>query len=274
MLGQVPAPHPKFTYLLVGSGRLATHLRFWLSNTGHSWINWSRDQEMSTLYEYLQRPSLRLLLAISDDAIDEFYQTHLKPNMPLGSLSPIHFSGSLHIPDLVSAHPLMSFGPQLYSMSVYEEIHWTLCASHSSEKLHLRDLFPGLQNNFSLISAEEKPLYHAACVLGGNFPILLWQEMSRILQNIGIPAQAHPPYLRRCLENFIASPDQAFTGPLARGDARSIQRNLEALETSSNFAPVYQAFVHAFHDSSKKTHTHSLNAKLNAQLIKKPKERN
>lgn len=261
MLGQVPAPHPKSSYLLVGSGRLATHLKFWLTNTGHSWIDWSRDQEMRILYEQLERPSLRLLLAISDDAIGEFYQTHLQPHMPGDSLPPIHFSGSLHIPELVSAHPLMSFGPKLYPMRVYEEIHWTLCRSHSSEKLQLRDLFPGLQNNFSLISAAEKPLYHAACVLGGNFPILLWQEMSRILQNIGIPTQAHPPYLRRCLENFIASPDQAFTGPLARGDDRSIQRNLEALKASSTFAPVYQAFVQAFRDSSRKE-TEILNKNL------------
>ena len=51
-------------------------------------------------------------------------------------------------------------------------------------------------------------------------------------------------YPRRIIENVLASPDDALTGPVARGDTGTIRAHLEALD-GSTLGTVYEAFIAA-----------------------------
>lgn len=225
-------------FLLIGSGRLSRHLEFYFSQLGFSFSNWNRKQSLEALHKLISQ-STHIFLAISDTSLESFAKEHLiRPDYQEKVI--VHFSGALNISGLISAHPMMSFGPHFYELKDYEKIHFVITGA---DRLQLA--IPGLKNAFTVISPEHKAHYHALCVLGGNFPMLLWQQMSEGLEKMGIPGEAKRIYLEKITENFNRHGIKALTGPLVRKDTETIQKNLKALDGHS-FKNVYAAFVEAY----------------------------
>lgn len=263
-MGQVPIHH----YLLIGSGALARHLKFYLSqliilsqqqspesNPSFEVSTWNRKEH--TIEDLNKKLSVcsHVLLAISDSAIANFHSTHQQFSSETTKW--IHFSGASHFEKIISAHPLMSFGPDLYDFSVYKKIHFVI-----SEISNLKELFPFMENSFSILPPEKKPLYHSLCVLGGNMPILLWEKMNTELTQLGIPPQTTDLYLETILRNYLNHREKAFTGPLKRKDLTTIANNLLALK-SDPYQKVYAAFV----DSQNiKIEDHSLDTDLKYKI--------
>lgn len=221
-------------YLIVGAGKLAKHLNHYLNLLGHSPLSWDRSQDPHLLKTKVSAAS-HVLLAISDLAIDGFY----RKNLAGLEKTVVHFSGALNIEDVIAAHPLMSFGPDLYALEDYKKIHFVLTGAAD-----LKTALPGLPNGFSLLPADKKALYHALCVIGGNFPILLWQKMFAEFAKLGLPQETAVPYLETVLSNTLKNPAAALTGPLARKDKNTVTKNIEALKDDP-FQKVYLAFVEA-----------------------------
>jgi 2-dehydropantoate 2-reductase len=222
-------------YLLIGSGRLARHLEFYFTQLGLKFSSWSRRQDIPALKRVSEKAT-HVLLAISDSALQDFVDSHFKGS---GKVI-VSFSGALNIVGAVTAHPLMSFGPSFYSLKDYENIHFVLTGDNK-----LDQVLPGLKNPYSFLQAEHKALYHALCVLGGNFPILLWHQMTEGFRKLGLPDNCHKLYLDKITENFNKHGSKSLTGPLVRKDLETIQKNLKALEDSS-YKNVYEAFVEAY----------------------------
>jgi hypothetical protein len=104
----------------------------------------------------------------------------------------VHFSGSLVTPVAEGAHPLMTFGPDLYDLATYHSIPFNLDAGGTP----FHELLPGLPNSSFVIPAAERPYYHALCVMAGNFSNLLWLKLFDELHGrFGIPPSAAHPYL-------------------------------------------------------------------------------
>jgi predicted short-subunit dehydrogenase-like oxidoreductase (DUF2520 family) len=78
--------------------------------------------------------------------------------------------------------------------------------------------------------------------MAGNFPQILWQSIAVRFGELGMADGALEPYLRQVLENFLANPGNALTGPLSRGDQGTIARNLQSLQGDA-LQPLYQSFV-------------------------------
>ena len=221
--------------LLIGSGRLAKHFQCYFQQKNIPFKTWNRSQDLNLL-DSLTAEASHILLAISDAALADFIHNNLKKT----SAQIVHFSGALNIEGAACAHPLMSFGPELYSEDDYTKIYFAITGASS-----LEELLPGLSNSYSKISAEDKPMYHALCVMGGNFPILLWNKMSQGFKDLGLPAEASKIYLEKIVENFNRCGAGALTGPLVRKDTTTIQSNINALSGDS-FQKVYSAFVEAY----------------------------
>lgn len=219
-------------YYLIGSGRAATHIGQYFRLLGIPFKTWSRkNHSLDELHATL--PSVdKILLLISDGQIEPFAKEHLK-----GFSGPIiHMSGALEIPGLISAHPLMSFGPSLYELSTYKKMGFAVTPGHP-----LRDLIPELENESFEITPQDKALYHAWAVYSGNFATLLWQEALPGFQKLGVPTQAVAAYLEQVLENALAAPQSALTGPLARKDKTTVRKHLEVLPTPSKL--IYQSLA-------------------------------
>ena len=89
---------------------------------------------------------------------------------------------------------------------------------------------------------EQKALYHAWCVMGGNFVTLLTTQMIQKLGELQIPAQALQLYSEKIIENAYKAPQTALTGPLARKDAVTVSANLTALARDPA-QKIYQTFL-------------------------------
>lgn len=235
-------------YAILGGGRLARHMRHYLQQLGLPCSYWARkpDRELnshnsSDAAERLQatvQPASHVMLLVSDDAIASLPRRY--PALRHKSL--LHCSGALGIPGITGAHPLMTFGPELYSLATYREIPFML-----DQGQNMAELLPGLPNPHSHISVEQKAQYHALCVVAGNFPQILWQAVSQRFAGLGLGEGVLEPYLRQVLENFLSNPGTALTGPLARGDQGTIARNLQSLQGDA-LQPLYQSFV-KFHST-------------------------
>ena len=221
------------TYLIIGNGRVARHFRHYLSSLSIPYQSWDRSQDPALL-QPLARATSHILILVGDAAI-EGVALELKTRA-----CKIHFSGSLTTPQAYGAHPLMTFGPELYAPEKYREISFIVDESAPE------DILPGLPNTQIRLAPDKKAKYHALCVMAGNFSCLLWQKLfADFKDEMHIDPQAAHPYLRQQMENLMRDYKTALTGPLARGDGATITRNLQALDGDA-FRRVYQSFVEAY----------------------------
>ena len=100
------------------------------------------------------------------------------------------------------------------------------------------------------IQRESKALYHAAASLAGNLPAILVGAAGALMADCGLPgdeSSSNPlaPLVTTCMESSLhGSPLSNLTGPIARGDAATIQRHLEALP--DDLARCYEALFQYF----------------------------
>jgi hypothetical protein len=221
---------------IVGDGRVARHVRHYLDLLGLPHCAWSRRESARAPTDALHS-SRTILLLISDSAIVPFVEAW----PPLRAKRLVHFSGSLVTPLAEAAHPLMTFGADLYDLPAYRSIPFVLDEGGTP----FGDLLPGLPNPSFTIPADGRPYYHALCAMAGGLSALLWLKLFAELETrFGIPASAAHPFLARLAANLADAPDRAFTGPLARGDTGAVTANLAALD-GDPFRDVYAAFVRA-----------------------------
>ncbi len=225
------------TVLIIGSGRLAKHLQHWnsIQANPNQILTWNRSEDPHLLYKKVTQADL-IWLAISDAAIQKFFETYLNAS---GKLV-VHFSGALAVDGIKCAHPLMSFPAELLPDTTYKA---TWFATNETEKL--ADMLPGFSNASFKVSAKMKPLYHALCVVAGNFPQLLWNEVDQSRQQLDIPEKAFSIYLQQSLDNFLLLKANSLTGPLIRHDQNTLKKNKDAL-VNTKLQSIYAAFMKEF----------------------------
>lgn len=239
-MGQVPNKK-KTTYLIVGNGKASRHIQFYFQSLKIPFSVWTKSS--SENFDSLALQSEKVLVLIKDDEIEKFILE--KKSGMLKNKIFIHFSGLLSLPDAESAHPLITFGENLYEPEIYRKITFITEAGRMS----FRELFPELSNTFFQIPAEQKALYHAFCVMSGNFTTILWQSFFDYLKKLNIPEEAAYLYLNKITEN-IATSNNPLTGPLQRKDVNTIAKHLEALENNS-IKKIYLSFIEFYNSKQK-----------------------
>lgn len=230
-MGQVPQ------YTIIGAGRVARHMCHYFKVLGIAYQQWSRQSPVSVLEKFVKQTP-RILILISDSAIEKFILEH----PCLANKTLIHFSGSLQTTHAYACHPLMTFTDSLYDLAPYQQIPFILERGGPT----FNELLPELNNPHYLIDADKKALYHALCVVSGNFSTLLWQRcFSLFEQQLDLPTAILQPYLQQITENLITQPHRALTGPLARGDLITMQKNIQALQ-STELQGLYRSFIETF----------------------------
>lgn len=222
-------------YLLIGNGRVAKHLRHYFSLLDLPHTHWDRNQDEVLLFQHLTHAT-HILLLISDQSIEPFIHTYLSHT----ATHIIHCSGSLTIKQAVSAHPLTTFSKaSLYTLDQYKKIPFIV----EKNTIPFDQLLPGLPNTHFYLDATQKAKYHASCVASGNFSCLLWQALFKAFEEeFGLPKETAYPYLQQIMQNLIDDPENALTGPLVRGDQKTIEQNIQAL-ANDPLQKIYQSFV-------------------------------
>ncbi len=225
-------------YLIVGSGRTARHFSFYFQALGLPFDSWNRYESPEQLQRCLQKAT-HVLVLISDSAIENFYRENLK-SMNRSDLQFVHFSGALEVEGMISAHPLMTFNQGLYDVETYRQIPFV-----TTSKKPFPEILPGIPNEAFFLAPENKALYHALCVMSGNFTTLLWQNMTAGLQRLGLPSEIQNVYRKQIFKNLESDSTKALTGPLARKDLTTVVKNDRALQ-GDPMRKIYRSFVEVY----------------------------
>ncbi len=96
------------------------------------------------------------------------------------------------------------------------------------------------------IESGQKALYHAAACIASNYMVTLVSLSCRLLEASGFDGKDSfrllAPLLKGTGKNLSAlGPELALTGPIARGDARTVSKHLRALEDQpGEFGELYR----------------------------------
>jgi len=181
-----------------------------------------------------------VILCVPDDAIAGVAQglepgpwlAHVSGATPLAALDPHRHR--------FSVHPLQTLsrarGPEQLDGA------WGAISAETDAALEpARWLADTLGLHAFEIADADRPIYHAAAVIGGNYLVTLHRAATRLLSEVGAPVEAIVPLMRRTIEN-----DFELTGPIARGDRATVEAHLAALaERDPDLVPLYRALAEA-----------------------------
>jgi predicted short-subunit dehydrogenase-like oxidoreductase (DUF2520 family) len=101
------------------------------------------------------------------------------------------------------------------------------------------------------VPENKRTLYHAGLAHGANHLVTLVSQAMELLAASGAedPAATLRPLLNAALDNALASGDAALTGPIVRGDVRTVQAHLDDIaENAPATIPSYVAMAKATAD--------------------------
>jgi predicted short-subunit dehydrogenase-like oxidoreductase (DUF2520 family) len=100
------------------------------------------------------------------------------------------------------------------------------------------------------VAPEDRAAYHAAASIASNFLVTLEAAAERLAAGAGVGRGQLVPLVRATVENWARlGPRQALTGPVARGDERTIERQREAVgERAPDLLRLFDALVEATRD--------------------------
>jgi len=97
------------------------------------------------------------------------------------------------------------------------------------------------------VAEEDRALYHAAASVASNFLVTLEAGAERLAALAGVDRELLAPLVRSTVENWaVLGPERALTGPVARGDEETVQRQRAAIaERAPELLALFDALVSA-----------------------------
>jgi predicted short-subunit dehydrogenase-like oxidoreductase (DUF2520 family) len=188
------------------------------------------------------RPASAWMLAVGDDQIAQV-AARLARAQPLGGALVFHCSGARSSSELqaaaqagalaASVHPVRSFAdPQAVAAS----FDGTFCGIEGDARaLALAGpAFEAIGARLVPIDAQAKTVYHAASVFASNYLVTVLDAALRAWQAAGVPEQVARELARPLATETLANvlrmgAEQALTGPIARGDHATVERQQAAI---------------------------------------------
>ena len=97
------------------------------------------------------------------------------------------------------------------------------------------------------LSDHDRPAYHAAASIASNFLVTLEAAAEQVGAAGGLPRELLVPLVEQTVANWAAlGPEQALTGPVARGDEATVERQRAAVEDAApDLLPLWDEMVAA-----------------------------
>lgn len=201
-----------------------------------------------------------IIVAVREDQIDDVLADliHERSAGNRGRLASgtviLHTSGSaepqlvLNLPDAGLSggtfHPLIPFADPDRSAEMLKHA-WIGIDGDEQARATSRRLAGHLGARTLDIPSGSKAVYHAAAVMSSNFPVVLASLASELLAGLGIPERSAQQAVHSLMEGAVQNigetpPDEALTGPVARGDGDTVMRHLSALRSNPEAKAVYK----------------------------------
>ncbi len=261
-------PLASLRFALVGPGRVGESLAGWFVALGADCVAVAgrlgsapaRDAARrlgaaaTTSSDFESAPAHLTLLAVPDGALPEVARhlagrvhgvaLHVSGALGASVLAPIAAAGSA----VGTFHPLRAFPTVETDPERARGTFFALDGDPEARALGRR-LAEALGGRAAVVPEPVRVLYHLAASLAAGGVATVLASASSLARSAGVPEAALAGYgelARGALEAALASPDPAaaITGPAARGDLETVERQLAALEaTAPEFRPVVVALA-------------------------------
>lgn len=150
-----------------------------------------------------------------------------------------------------STHPLNTFPNLDTAITTLSDGHnsYLYCEGDKDALIPIQFAFEKIGFKVETIAAQNKVLYHAACVFVSNYLTVLMDMALQTAESANLDRRAFldvcKPIVKATLENIDHySPDKSLSGPLARGDMDTVNQHLQALSAiNPDLANAYQVFA-------------------------------
>jgi predicted short-subunit dehydrogenase-like oxidoreductase (DUF2520 family) len=168
---------------------------------------------------------------------------HLSGVLGLDSLEPAAVRGA----SIGALHPLQAF-PACSSADRFRGVYTGIEASDPALTAQLEAIARVLGATPFSLAGVDRAAYHAAAVLTSNYVVALHAAAAEVWRVAGLPpsaARAALAPLTLGAAQAIAERElpQALTGPIARGDVRSVASHLQVLQADPERAALYRALA-------------------------------
>ena len=238
---------------VIGAGRVGTAVGVLLTRAGHRIVAASgRAGSAHRIGRYLPGVPLRdapaaaasadlVVIATPDDVIASTVETIAAEGAFRPGAWAAHLSGALgldalkSVPDGVrrlAIHPLQTFPDVESALLRIRGCPVAVTADDADGERLGESLARDLGGVPFPLADERRPLYHAAAVFASNYVVTVTALAEELERAAGMPdpIAALTPLQDATLANVRrVGPAEALTGPAVRGDAITLQRNLEAL---------------------------------------------
>jgi len=192
------------------------------------------------------QPANIWLIATPDSQIESAYKQLQASGVLENKTIVFHCSGAIGASvlyssnadiDVASVHPIHSFADPQKSLSHFPGCHCAIEGQPDAVEV-LQTLFESIGALPFVIDSQHKPLYHSATVMACNYLVSLMQTSQQILAVAGIDDRNGNPLeslIRQTLDNYLdTNATSALTGPIARGDVKTVASHLDALRQESD----------------------------------------
>ncbi len=184
-----------------------------------------------------------IFLAISDDQVGPLAAQLRTEVKPAPGTVLVHFSG-IHRADIMlgddaadlrglSLHPLQSFPDEVVGVRALPGSPFAM--EGEDDLMPLAEELVGAMGGIPFrIEGAQKPLYHAAACVASNYMVTLISVARDLMAACGfseiVAFRLLTSLMKDTGKNLAAlGPEHALTGPISRGDLRTVEKHLRAL---------------------------------------------
>ena len=258
---------------VVGAGRVGAVLSAALRAAGHEIVAAAGDSAASLHRIETLLPGVHhakptdvaracdlLLLSVPDDMLENVITQLVGAGAIREGQIVCHTSGRHGLAVLGSAtsigarpiamHPAMTFTGTDLDLDRLAGCVFGMTAG-DAEREYAEGLVADLQGIPLWVPENKRTLYHAGLAHGANHLVTLVSQAMELLAASGAedPAATLRPLLSAALDNALAQGDAALTGPIVRGDVKTVQAHLQDIaENAPATIPSYVAMAKATAD--------------------------
>lgn len=247
----------KLSFAIVGCGRVGTALAKYLAEAGYTPAGLASKSPASAkriadligasgfsnvLWEAAKKADI-VFITTPDGAIKSVCDIiSEKKGFKSGSVV-FHCSGALSSTELTSAktcgayigsmHPLQSFASTEYEFNPFSGIVTSVEGDGEAVEA-AKHVAEDLGSHCVTIKTEAKMLYHASAVVASNYLVTLLDLSFSLIELAGVTGEDALKGLKPLIEGTISNIEKmgirnALTGPIARGDIRTIEKHLSEI---------------------------------------------
>lgn len=242
---------------IIGTGNLASSLAPALEQNGfvigsvYGRSNKSAQRIADSLYQasatnsldFSNSKSTVFLLAVADNAIEEVARELVLPvNAVVAhtsgsrSLSVLGYTAS---PNIGVLYPLQTFSK--LKRVTFEDVPILIEGDNSFTRKVLYKVAKKISKTVSEATSKQRRMIHLAAIFASNFTNAMLVHANELMQEAKSDLQLLGPLLEETINKSIAlGPENAQTGPAARGDLEVLDEHLQMLEKYPVLKETYQ----------------------------------